>query len=107
MTFFIFGLIGGIIRGFIGIIKHKQSYSNVQIDQKYLITTLAISGAIGFASAWVLKDLGVVFAGSETLPLSLALIVGYAGGDFLENIFKIITKNENIFEVGKVTKKTE
>jgi len=104
MIFFIFGFIGGIIRGSLGIIKHKQSYSNVQIDQKYLITTLTISGAIGFAAAWALKDLGVVFAGMDTLPLSLALIVGYAGGDFLENIFKIITKSENIFEIGKVEK---
>lgn len=104
MTFFIFGFIGGIIRGSLGIIKHKQSYSNVKIDQKYLITTLTISGAIGFAAAWALKDLGIVFAGMEALPLSLALIVGYAGGDFLENIFKIITKNENIFEIGKVEK---
>ena len=107
MTFFILGFIGGIIRGSMGIIKHKQSYSNVKIDQKYLITTLAISGAIGFASAWALKDLGVMFAGAETLPLSLALIVGYAGGDFLENIFKIITKNEDIFKIGKITEKTE
>ncbi len=107
MTFFIFGFLGGAIRGGLGVIKHKQSYSNTQIDQKYLITTVSVSGLIGLASAWVLQDMGVMFAGAETLPLSLALVVGYAGGDFLENIFKIITKNEDIFKIGKIAEKTE
>lgn len=105
MNFFFFGLLGGVIRGILGIVKHTQSYKDVKVSPKYFGATVGFAGLVGLVSAWVVQDLGVSFMGLETLPLSLALIIGYAGGDFLENIFKIITKNENIFEVGKIEKK--
>ena len=35
----------------------------------------------------------------ESLPLSIALIIGYAGGDFIENIFKIVTKEPELFKL--------
>ncbi len=107
MEFFFFGFLGGVIRGTVGLIKHIQSYKDVAIKPLYFSTTIAISGLIGLASAWVTHDLGISFLGLETLPLSLALIIGYAGGDFMENIFKIITKDDKIFQVGKRLEKKD
>jgi len=57
-----------------------------------------ISGLIGLTSAWVVKELGITFMGAEQLSPAIALIVGYAGGDFLENIFKIIAKEPILFK---------
>ncbi len=101
MDFFLFGFLGGVIRGVVGLIKYIQSYKDVEIRKGYFVGTVTVSGLIGLLCAWVIEDLGVSFIGLETLPLSVALIVGYAGGDFLENIFKIIMKEPNLFQLFK------
>jgi len=101
MSFFFFGFLGGVIRGVVGLIKYIQSYKDVKFNPAYFGGTVMISGLIGLVAAWATHDLGISFLGLETLPLSLALIIGYAGGDFMENMFKIITKNPDVFQVGK------
>ena len=105
MTFFFFGFLGGVIRSLLGLIKYTQSYKEVKIKPWYFGGTMAVSGFVGLISAWITHDLGVAFLGLETLPLALALVVGYAGGDFIENIFKIIVKEPNIFKIGEKLKK--
>lgn len=100
MTFFLFGLLGGLIRGVIGLIKHMQSYKEVPIRPWYFLGTVSVSGFIGLVCAWVTFDLGISFLGLERLPLSLAIIIGYAGGDFIENIFKIIMNSPDVFTIG-------
>jgi hypothetical protein len=40
-------------------------------------------------------DLG--FEGIKNFSPAIALIVGYAGGDFLENIFKVLMKRPILF----------
>jgi len=50
---------------------------------------------------WVVKELGITFLEIEILSPAIALIVGYAGGDFLENIFKILMKEPNLFNLKK------
>ena len=98
MSFFFFGFLGGVIRGIVGLIKYIKAYKDVEIRPWYFSGTVVLSGLIGMISAWVVQDLGISFMGLETLPLSVALIVGYAGGDFLENIFKIIIKKPDLFQ---------
>ncbi len=98
MSFFFFGFLGGVIRGIVGLIKYTKAYKDVEIRPWYFSGTVVLSGLIGMISAWVVQDLGISFMGLETLPLSVALIVGYAGGDFLENIFKIIIKKPDLFQ---------
>lgn len=106
--FFLAGFLGGIIRGGVGIIKYTQSYKDIKLSPLYLGITLSGSGLIGLICAWITKDLGVSFLGMETLPLSFAVVIGYAGGDFIENIFKIIVKEPDIFQfLRKVAKKKE
>lgn len=39
----------------------------------------------------------MTFLDLKYVPASVAIIVGYAGGDFLENVFKIIIKKPEFF----------
>ncbi len=105
MSFFFFGFLGGVIRGTVGLVKYIQSYKDVEIRPAYFASTVGVSGLIGLAAAWITHDLGISFLGLEELPLSLALIIGYAGGDFMENIFKIVIKDDTIFQIGERLKK--
>ncbi len=104
MNFFFFGFLGGVLRGTMGVIKYTQSYKDVEIKVNYFSGTIFVSGFIGMLCAWIVSDMGIVIMGIEELPLSFALIAGYAGGDFIENIFKIVTKNVDIFSFGKAVK---
>ena len=51
-----------------------------------------LSGVIGVITAMSIKEFGLEFLGVEGFSPALAFIVGYAGGDFIDNIYKIITK---------------
>ncbi len=92
---FIAGFVGGFIRGLVGYIKHQFSYKNVPFRWKYFLGMMAVSGLIGMVSAVAIKELGLTLFGQFT-P-ALAFVIGYAGGDFLENIYKIIIKKSNLY----------
>ena len=100
-TFFLAGFLGGAIRGVIGIIKYALSYKGVKMQWLYFGTVTTVSGLIGLTSAWIVQGLGVGFEGIGALSPAIALIVGYAGGDFLENIFKVLIKKPILFEQEK------
>ena len=91
------GFGGGFLRGLVGYIKHQFSYKNVKFDLKYFIGMMFVSGAVGLMVAVAIRETGIKFLGDELAP-ALAFIVGYAGGDFLENIYKIIVKKSSIYE---------
>ena len=95
--FFFAGFLGGIIRGAVGLIKYTQSYKDVQIRPWYFSGMVFLGGIVGVVSAFIVHDLGITFLGVETVSPTIALIVGYAGGDFIENIFKIIIKKPNFY----------
>jgi len=101
--FFLAGFLGGAIRGVIGIVKYALSYKDVKIKWLYFGSLSAVSGLIGMTAAWIIQDMGVGFEGVKSLSPALALIVGYAGGDFLDNIFKVLMKKPILF--GPVEKK--
>ena len=62
----------------------------------YFLGMLFVSGIIGLVTATAMKELGLTLFGAFT-P-ALAFVIGYAGGDFVENIYKIIIKKSNLFE---------
>ncbi len=105
MSFLIAGLFGGLLRGGVGLTKYITSYKDVEIKPYYFLSTVALSGVIGYIGAWAARDIAHIFFEIETFPLSFAVVIGYAGGDFLENIFKIAMKNPNLFEIGTKIKK--
>jgi len=95
--FFLAGFAGGIIRGVVGILKYALSYKDVKIKWAYFGSLALVSGLIGMAAAWVIRDMGGSFEGVAGLSPAIALVVGYAGGDFLENIFKVLMKKPILF----------
>lgn len=96
-SFLIAGLFGGILRGLVGIIKYSTSYKDIDIRPWYFAGMVAVSGVIGITTAWVIHDMGAEFLGLEKVTPAIALVVGYAGGDLLENIYKILTRKESLF----------
>jgi len=88
---------GGFIRGLVGFIKHQFSYKDVKFKPGYFVGMMITSGIIGLLSVWAIK--GVGFTLEESFTPALAFIIGYAGGDFIENIYKIIIKKSNLFEI--------
>ena len=84
------GFFGGVVRGLVGFLKHYFSYKNVKFDLKRFLGTSFLSGIIGLMTAAAVREIGFEYQGSFTTALSF--VVGYAGGDFIENIYKIIAK---------------
>lgn len=87
---------GGILRGLVGFIKHQLSYKEVKFRLSYFLGMMFISGVIGSVVALAIKEIGFTLAGSFSPALSF--IVGYAGGDFVENIYKIIIKKSSLYD---------
>jgi hypothetical protein len=92
---FIAAFAGGFIRGLVGFIKHQFSYKNVAFRPGYFIGMM-FAGIIGLVSVWAIKGVGFIF--SDAFSPALAFIIGYAGGDFIENIYKIIIKKSSLYE---------
>ncbi|MBI2452783.1 MAG: hypothetical protein HY603_01210 [Parcubacteria group bacterium] len=91
-SFLIWGLAGGVLRGLVGYVKHRASYKDVRFDWGYFLSTVGISGIAGFAAAVSLRQLGVTAVEFSALTPAVMFVTGYAGGDVLENLAKIILK---------------
>ncbi|MCD6500779.1 hypothetical protein J7K42_02040 [bacterium] len=89
------GFFGGVVRGLIGFIKHQFSYKDVPFNLKYFLGMSFLSGIIGISVAAAVKEIGFTYQSFFT-P-ALAFIVGYAGGDFIESIYKIIIKKSSFY----------
>ncbi len=99
------GFVGGVVRGLTGFIKHQYSYKNVPFKWGYFLLMMALSGIIGLSAGWASKWFVYNTDASAEVTAFFAFIAGYAGGDFLENIFKIITKQPDLYKLPKVNKK--
>jgi len=88
------GFLGGATRGLAGYIKHQFSYKNVGFKLSYFLGMAFLSGIIGLLAALAIKEIGLTLRGFFSPALSF--VVGYAGGDFLENIYKIIIKKSSL-----------
>jgi hypothetical protein len=91
ISIIIFGFGGGAVRGLVGFVK-QFSFKNPKFDTKYFLVMMFISGVIGLLTAVVVKELNITFLGLSDFTPALAFLVGYAGGDLLENLYKIIIK---------------
>ncbi|MBU2564188.1 hypothetical protein KKA23_01245 [Patescibacteria group bacterium] len=84
----ILGFAGGMVRGLVGFIKHQYSYKGVGFKIPYFFTMVFLSGVVGMLVASIF-DIGLIFA----------FIVGYAGGDFIENVYKTIAKKPSLYSL--------
>ena len=94
------GFGGGVARGLVGFIKHQFSYKSVGFKLPYFFGMSFLSGMIGVLCAVAIKELGMKFFGNFLTP-AMAFIIGYAGGDFIENIFKIVLKKPELYSFKK------
>jgi len=90
------GFLGGAFRGLVGFIKHQLAYKNVPFNLTYFLGMTFLSGVVGLISVMAIKEIGFTLEGLFT-P-ALGFIIGYAGGDFIENIYKIIIKKSSLSE---------
>jgi len=81
LNILIAGFVGGAVRGTVGFVKQQLSYKNTKFNTAKFFVIVILSGIVGLIIAHVFQQ-GFVFA----------FVVGYAGGDFLENVYKIIKK---------------
>ena len=95
LSIFIAGFSGGVVRGLVGFIKHQFAYKNVPFNLSYFFGMTFLSGIIGLLSAVAIKGIGLTLEG--VFSPALSFIVGYAGGDFIENIYKIIIKKSSLY----------
>lgn len=87
-TILILGFAGGVVRGLTGFVKHQFSYKNVGFDLPYFLAMVCISGIIGTLVA-------LIFEGGP----GFSFVVGYAGGDFIENVYKTIVKKPSLYKI--------
>ncbi|MBU0530631.1 MAG: hypothetical protein ABIH52_03695 [Candidatus Aenigmatarchaeota archaeon] len=82
---FIAGFLGGVIRGLVGISKDLRASPSKKktIRKDYFIVTLLASGGLGLLVGVFIAD-----------DIRFALLAGYAGTDFLENLYKIKMKKK-------------
>jgi len=97
ISILIAGFGGGLIRGLVGFLKYYYSYKNTPFNPLYFFATSFLSGIVGLLTASAVKQSGIIISGLGTLTPPFALVVGYAGGDFLENLYKIIAKKPFVF----------
>jgi len=86
------GFGGGAVRSIAGYYK-STSFENPKFDIKNFLLMIFLSGFIGLIAAVVTKELDLSILGlSGTFTPAVAFLVGYAGGDFLDNLYKIFLK---------------
>jgi len=99
LAIIIAGFGGGMVRGLVGFIKYQYSYKNVGFDVRYFFGMTFLSGVIGTLAAASAQGMNVNFL-NNGYTAAFAFVVGYAGGDFMENVFKIITKTGSFLGTG-------
>jgi len=83
LEIFLAGFLGGIIRGLVGIAKYMTATPSKKrrLRLDYFIVSLLASGGLGLLVGVFITD-----------DVRFALLAGYAGTDFIENLFKIKMK---------------
>ncbi len=88
-----------------GLFKYTVSYKDIQIRPYYFSGMVILTGVIGWICAWIARDAIDIFLEVKDVPVSFALVAGYAGGDFIENVFKIAMKEPHLFKIGDKIKR--
>lgn len=86
------GFGGGLVRGMVGYLKHQYSYKEVKFNLPYFFTMIFLSGIVGVLVAFAVNQSGFEIEGVTYVSPAIAFIIGYAGGDFLDNVYKVLRK---------------
>ena len=83
--FALFGLIGGVARALIGVLKHFRVNTKPKFKLNYFILTVLVSGFVGMFVSLVV-----------TSNYALSLVSGYVGIDIVESLVKIYRKKLDV-----------
>ena len=88
---------GGVVRGLVGFLKKESSYSykKPSFNLPYFFLMAFISGIVGLLAGISIKESALVISGVSFVSPALAFIIGYADGDFLDGIYKILNKKSS------------
>ena len=89
---------GGVVRGLMGLTKHRLAYKDVPFNPAYFFGTVGISGFVGLTVTWAIAGSGIDLPFANPINTAIAFIIGYAGGDFIENLYKILLKQPDLFK---------
>jgi len=92
---------GGLVRGVVGFIKHQFAYKNVKFKPWYLALMMTLSALVGLTVTWAIIQSGLKLPVVERVNPAIAFIVGYAGGDFIENLYKIVIGKATLYSIPK------
>lgn len=92
---------GGLVRGIVGFLKHQFAYKNVEFKPWYITAIMALSAFVGLTVTWVILQSGLTIPVVEQINPAIAFIVGYAGGDLIENIYKILVGKATLYPLPK------
>lgn len=82
------GLIGGLIRGLVGIIKNQAvTPEKFTFQWKYFTASMFVSAVVGVMAGIIANN-----------DWRISLLAGYAGTDFLEGLYRL--KFAQFFKVG-------
>lgn len=95
------GTFGGIIRGLVGFIKYQFAYKNVRFEPFYFAVMIILSAIVGLVVTWAVASSGLTAFGLAEINPAIAFIVGYAGGDLIENLYKIAVGKPTLFALPK------
>ena len=101
ITLLLAGAGGGTVRGLMGLTKHRLAYKEVEFKPLYFFGTVAISAFIGLTVTWAIVSSGLQMPFANHINTALAFIIGYAGGDFIENLYKLLLKKPELFSPKK------
>lgn len=101
----IMGALGGTARGMVGFVKYYTSYKSVKFSWHYIGLTAGISALVGLGTVWAIHGSGFEFEGFVLNP-ALAFILGYAGGDIIENLYKILVQKPILGPFKNILKST-
>jgi len=91
------GALGGLVRGIVGFLKYQFTYKNVKFQPAYLAVVATLSAFVGGVITWAIASSGLKISVVEEINPAVAFIIGYAGGDFIENLYKIIIGKASIY----------
>ena len=92
---------GGAVRGLVGYIKYQLVYKNVKFKPIYFFSMIVLSALVGLVITSAIVGSGLRIPFIKRINPSLAFIVGYAGGDFIENLYKILLGKSTLFPTSK------
>lgn len=93
------GLAGGLVRGIVGFLKHQFAYKEVVFKPRYIFAIMVLSAFVGVMVTWAIVSSGLEIIAAVEINPAVAFIVGYAGGDLLENLYKMIVGKTSLYPI--------